>query len=173
MLGGCPPADTPTPGDADLCFLKKPNAMNRFLFSLAVVLLTSASGFAQKSPVFVADGAAIRGYDAVAYFKEGKALKGDPKFLHTWNGSVWHFANAGDLALFKAAPERYAPQYGGYCAFGTAGGYKAPIDPQAWAIVNDKLYLNYNKKVQESWKKDQKAMIEKADKNWPMVKEKE
>ncbi len=148
-------------------FSKKPNAMTRFLFSLAVVLLTSASAFAQKSPVFVAGGAAIRGYDAVAYFKQGKALKGDPTFSHPWNGSVWPFANAEDLALFKANPEKYAPQYGGYCAYGSADGegHKAPTDPQAWAIVDDKLYLNYNKKVQEAWKKDTKGMIEKADKN--------
>ncbi|MBC7892457.1 MAG: YHS domain protein [Sphingobacteriaceae bacterium] len=149
--------------------------MNRSLFSLSVLLLTSASAFAQKSPVFVAEGAAIRGYDAVAYFKEGKALKGDSKFTYTWNGSDWRFANAEDLALFKATPEKYAPQYGGYCAYGSADGegHKAPTDPQAWAIVDDKLYLNYNKKVQEAWKKDPKGMIGKADKNWPTLKDKE
>ncbi len=147
--------------------------MKSLLLFLSLFLLASVHLLAQKSPVFVADGAAIHGYDAVAYFKEGKAVPGDPKFAYAYQGTQWRFANAGDLALFKAAPSTYVPQYGGYCAYGTADGHKAPTDPQAWTIVDDKLYLNYNKNVQTSWKKDTKGYIEKADKNWPGLKDKE
>jgi hypothetical protein len=73
---------------------------------------------------------------------------------------------------FKANPEKFAPQYGGYCAYGMSKGYKAPTDPQAWTIAGDKLYLNYNKDVQQTWSKSQQEFIEKADKNWPEIAKK-
>jgi len=136
------------------------------LFSL-VILLTTA--YAQ-SELFLVNGEAIRGYDAVAYFKDSKAVKGKKEFATAWNGANWLFVSKENKDAFVASPEKYAPQFGGYCAYGTADGHKAPTQPDAWSIVDDKLYLNYNKEVQVLWKKDQNIMIEKANKNWPEVK---
>lgn len=125
--------------------------------------------FAQKSEVFTSAQGAIQGYDPVAYFKESKPVKGSEQFTYSWKGANWHFANPENLAAFKANPQKFAPQYGGYCAYGTAQGHKAPTDPQAWSIVGNKLYLNYDKDVQSKWKKDQPGYIKKADQNWPTV----
>lgn len=141
---------------------------------LAVVLFVSTlSVMAQKSPVFETDGVAVRGYDVVAYFTESKPVKGTPKFTYSWKGVNWNFASAKNRDAFKANPEKYAPQYGGYCAYGTSQGHKAPTQPDAWTIVNDKLYLNYNNDVKATWNKDQKGYIEKANENWPKIRDKE
>lgn len=134
------------------------------------LLLMAHLLFAQKSPVFISDGKALRGYDAVAFFMEGKPVKGSPEFSITWMEAVWLFATRENLDRFKAAPEKYAPQYGGYCAFGTAEGHKAPTQIDTWTIVDGKLYLNYNKEVKKLWLKDQPELISKADKNWPLIK---
>lgn len=147
--------------------------MKSMIFTFGLVLSLTGSVFAQKSEIFKTSDGAIRGYDAVAYFKDSKAVKGDPKFSYSWRGANWLFANQQDLDLFKATPDKYAPQYGGYCAYGTADGHKASIDPQAWTIVNNKLYLNYSMDVKSEWNKDQAGYIMKADKNWPAVKNKE
>lgn len=144
--------------------------MKRFLLSCLVLVITTLT-YGQSSQIFVTDEGAIKGYDAVAFFKEQKPVKGLKEFSHEWSGAVWYFASAENREAFKAEPDRYAPQYGGYCAYGTAGGHKAPTETDTWTIVNDKLYFNYNKKVQTAWKKDQKALIEKADKNWPQIKD--
>ncbi|HEY5825627.1 MAG TPA: YHS domain-containing (seleno)protein [Cyclobacteriaceae bacterium] len=136
------------------------------LFSL-LILFTVVHA---QSELFLVNGEAIRGYDAVSYFKDGKAVKGKKEFSISWNGANWLFASKENKDAFVASPEKYAPQFGGYCAYGTADGHKAPTQPDAWSIVDNKLYLNYNKEVQVIWKKDQKEMIEKANKNWPEVK---
>ncbi len=125
---------------------------------------------AQKPEVFSTEQGAIHGYDPVAFFKENKAVKGKKELVYSWNGASWYFSDAENQQAFKLNPERYAPQYGGYCAYGTARGYKAPTQIDTWTIVNDKLYLNYNKDVQKIWNQDQKGMIIKADQNWPSVK---
>ncbi len=110
---------------------------------------------------------AIAGYDTVAYFTTGKPLKGNPALSHTWQDAIWIFANAEHLELFKAHPEQYAPQYGGYCAWAIAAKSKRfDIDPAIWKIVDDKLYLNYNKRIGKKWKKDTAAFIAKADLIW-------
>ena len=109
-------------------------------------------------------------YDVVAYFTQSAPVKGNSEFVYVWKGGKWYFANRENQEAFKASPEKYAPQYGGYCAYGTAGGYKAPTDPDAWTVSDGKLYLNYNKKVMENWRKDQANFIDKANKNWPTVK---
>ncbi|MEP6750717.1 MAG: YHS domain-containing (seleno)protein [Bacteroidota bacterium] len=147
--------------------------MKTNLLALGLILFSSIAVFAQKSPVFITDGSAIHGYDAVAYFKDGKAVKGDSHFSFSWNAGNWFFANKENLDAFKANPEKYAPQYGGYCAYGLADGHKAPTDPDAWMIVGGKLYLNYNKDVQQKWLKKQQEFIQTADKNWPALKDKE
>jgi YHS domain-containing protein len=132
------------------------------------VMICSVSVSAQKSEVFIKNGAAIRGYDAVAYFTAGKPVKGDAKFAHSWRGAAWQFSSARNLELFKANPEKYAPQYGGYCAYGMAKGYKATTEPDAWSIVGGKLYLNYDLDIQKTWNKDQPGYIKKAEVNWPV-----
>lgn len=112
---------------------------------------------------------AIKGTDTVAYFTEGRAVKGLKKFEAEWNGAVWRFASAENRDLFTAAPEKYAPQYGGYCAWAVSQGYTAGIDPEAWKIVDGKLYLNYSREVQKTWEKDIPGNIRLADQNYPKL----
>jgi YHS domain-containing protein len=112
---------------------------------------------------------AIDGFDPVAYFVDGKPVKGSRELTHEWRGAVFRFANAGNLAAFRAAPEKYAPQYGGYCAWAVSQGYTADIDPEAWKIVDGKLYLNYNRDVQKKWETDVPGHIRQADTHWPAL----
>ena len=125
---------------------------------------------ADKDPVFATRGnLAIRGYDPVAYFTEGKAVKGDRDFTLGWQGADWRFASDENRSLFAADPEKYAPQYGGYCAWAVSRNYTASTDPDAFTIVGDKLYLNYSRRVMRQWLEDRDANIESADGNWPAV----
>ena len=140
---------------------------------LIILILISFSSSAQKAEIFQKDGFAIRGYDAVAFFTESKAVKGDSLNMLEWRNAKWLFSSRQNLDAFRLDPEKYAPQYGGYCAYGTAEGHKAPTDAGTWTIINDKLYFNYNGKVKELWSKKTKEYIEKADENWPQVKDKE
>ncbi len=112
---------------------------------------------------------AIKGYDAVAYFTEEQAVKGDEDFEFSWKGANWRFASAANLAAFQAEPERYAPQYGGYCAWAVSQNYTANIDPTQFTVYNEKLYLNYNKKTGSRWKLDKDAFIVDADRYWPQL----
>ena len=112
---------------------------------------------------------AIRGYDPVAYFLDGRPVPGSDRYVHVWRGARWKFASQAHLDRFVAAPEQYAPQYGGYCAYGVALGSAPPIDPQAWSIVDGKLYLNFNLPTRAVWEKDIPGYIRKADANWPGV----
>lgn len=146
--------------------------MKKIMILLVVAALVNVSTYAQKSVTFIQGGKAIRGYDPVAYFTEHRPVKGDDKLVYKWNNADWYFSSQKNLDLFKAAPEKYAPQYGGYCAYGLSNGYKAPTDADAWTIENGKLYLNYNLDVRDEWNKEKKQRIEKADKNWPEVKDK-
>lgn len=114
-------------------------------------------------------GLAIRGTDPVAYFTQGRPVAGQPQFAHTWSGATWWFASAEHRDRFAANPEQYAPQYGGFCAWAVSRGYTAAIDPQAWKIVDGKLYLNYNRGIQRRWERDIPGNIQKADANWPGV----
>lgn len=143
-----------------------------YLLAIALVMTVLVVN-AQKAEVFMSDGVAIHGYDAVAYFTQSKPVKGDSKFSFKWNNATWYFASQQDLDLFKTNPEKYAPQYGGYCAFGVSEDHKAPTQPEAWTIVNGKLYLNYNTDVRANWQKDVTKRILKADENWPAIKNKE
>ena len=116
-----------------------------------------------------AAGVAIQGTDPVAYFTEGKPVEGSKEFSHRWNGVRWHFASAENRDLFSANPTQYAPQYGGHCAWAAAQGYVADIDPTAWKIVNNRLFLNYNANIQRRWERDIPGFITAADENWPSV----
>ncbi|WP_326520696.1 YHS domain-containing (seleno)protein [Leptothoe spongobia] len=116
-------------------------------------------------------GLAIRGTDPVAYFTQGGPVAGSTEFTHTWNNATWQFATAENRDLFVANPEQYAPQYGGFCAWAVSQGYTASIDPNAWRIVDGKLYLNYNKGVQRQWERDIPGNISQANANWPGILE--
>ncbi len=105
----------------------------------------------------------------MAYFKDGKALKGQSKFFLEHNGAQWRFSSQDNLDDFKADPSKYAPQFGGYCAWAVSQGYTAKGDPNAWKIVGGKLYLNYNREVQANWLKNVSVNIEKGNANWPTV----
>jgi YHS domain-containing protein len=146
--------------------------MKKNLLSIAIGLAMYGTISGQQDEIFVKDNAAINGYDAVAYFTERKPVKGSSDFSVQYKGATWLFANKLNAGLFKADPEKYEPQYGGYCAFGCSRGYKAKTSPDAWTIVNGKLYLNYNMDVRETWNKDQQGYIKKADVNWAEVKNK-
>lgn len=124
---------------------------------------------ADKPAIFAPGGKAIRGYDPVAYFTQKKPVKGDPRFTYKWKGATWYFSSAANLRRFKSNPNRWAPQYGGYCAYGIAQGYVVKIEVDQWAVVNGKLYLNYSKGVQSRWKKDIPGYIKTADKKWPSI----
>ena len=142
------------------------------LIAIAALAAIPAAATAED-PVFTARGnLAIRGYDPVAYFTEGEALKGSRDFAHDWQDATWRFASAENRDRFAADPEKYAPQYGGYCAWAVSRDYTAPTDPDAFTVVNGKLYLNYNRKIMEQWLEDRDAHIESADRNWPAVLEK-
>lgn len=148
------------------------HAISIALMSLALAFHASAASFA-KDPVYTGtlSSLAVSGYDPVAYFKDGKPVEGDSAFEHEWNGATWRFASQANLDAFKANPEAYAPQYGGYCAWAVSQGYTASATPEAWRIVDGKLYLNYSKSVQATWVQDVPGNIAKADKNWPKVLE--
>ncbi len=113
------------------------------------------------------NGVAIHGYDPVAYFTLAKPTKGSAQHSLKWNGATWHFSSAKHLAMFKANPVKYAPQFGGYCAYGLAQGGLVPVQPTAWSVHKGKLYLNYDKGVQFWWNKDRDGFIVKARKNEP------
>jgi YHS domain-containing protein len=138
--------------------------------TLLLLFLAGAISVRAEKPVNSSlFGVAIKGYDAVAYFTDAKPVKGDSAFTHEWNGAKWEFASAEHRDLFKAEPEKYAPQFGGYCAFAVSKGHTASTDPAAWRIVDGKLYLNYSMDVQKMWEKDTAENIAKADKNWPEI----
>ena len=138
------------------------------LIAVAALRLLVTSTFAAE-PIHARDGLALSGYDAVAYFTQSKAVKGDPKFEHEWGGARWRFASAANRDAFARSPEKYAPRYGGYCAYAVSRNYTAPTDPEAWKVVDGKLYLNYDKKVRELWEKELPGVIATADRNWPGV----
>jgi YHS domain-containing protein len=142
-----------------------PARIAAFLFALVF----AGAALAQKAPVFSDRSGAIRGYDPVAYFTQNRPVRGSAQLTYRWNGAEWRFASAENRDRFAAAPEKYAPQYGGYCAYGVAGGYAVKIEPDAWSIVDGKLYLNYDQSVQREWKKDVPGYVRKAEANWPAV----
>jgi len=117
-------------------------------------------------------GAAINGYDPVAYFKDGKPVEGNSAFQLKWHGATWHFKNAENKAAFEKSPETYAPQYGGFCAWAVSQGYTAPTVPEAWDIVDGKLYLNNSVGVKSVWRKERAENIKAANQKWPEIKNK-
>jgi len=140
-------------------------------FVAVVLLLVAAAPAVAISPVnkSLLGGVAIEGYDPVAYFTESRPVEGHKQWSHEWNGATWRFASAANRDLFAKEPENYAPQYGGYCAWAVANGYTAGIEPEAWAVRDGKLYLNYNLEIRARWMADIPGHVSRADANWPKL----
>src|SRR5438034_8218786 len=147
--------------------------MKKTLFSLVAVLSLAGAALADQTPdhkVLVLknkDGAAILGYDAVAYFTDDKPAKGNPKFQSEYEGAKYYFASAEHKALFNANPAKYAPAYGGYCGYAAGIDRLSPISPEWFQIIDGRLILQHNKKATDKFNADQKGNIVKADQNWP------
>jgi YHS domain-containing protein len=142
--------------------------VRRAIATLVVALAASAALAAQKVNTSLT-GLAIDGYDPVAYFTEHKPIKGRPEFTHDHGGATYRFASAANRDLFVKDPQKYAPQYGAFCAYAVSRGYTADTDPLAWKIVGGRLYLNYNGDVQTKWEEDIAGNIEKGNANWPAL----
>ena len=134
--------------------------------SLAAILLMVTTAVLADIPVFTTKAGAIRGYDPVAYFVDEMPVKGTNDFTYEWNGAVWYFASAENRDKFVKDPAQFAPQYGGHCAYAMSSGRLVSIQPDAWHIVDGKLYLNYNTRIQKRWYKDTAGYIARADAQW-------
>ena len=134
-------------------------------FALATLIASSA----RASDVNQTDGLALRGFDPVAYFTQKKAVKGEPQWTVMHHGVTYEFASMENQAAFQANPEKYVPQYGGFCALATSVGVKADADPQEFVVDKGKLYVNNNPKALQLFKDNVGGNIEKADHNWPDV----
>lgn len=140
------------------------------ILSLSGALGASTVAFAAKPEIFSsASNIAISGFDPVAYFTKQMAVEGNASYSNNYKGAIWQFSNQENLDKFVAMPTKYAPQYGGYCAYAVSLGSTASTDPEAWTIVDGKLYLNNTIGVREIWRNDIPGNIKKADKNWPGV----
>ena len=138
--------------------------------ALVLAMLIAPSVRAQSaSDVNQIDGIALHGFDPVAYFTQNRAVKGDAQLTAAYHGVTYEFASKEDQAAFQANPEKYVPQYGGFCAFAASKGAKADIDPHEFAINDGKLYVNNNERALKLFQEDVKGNIEKADHNWPDV----
>lgn len=141
--------------------------MNQLIVTTSILLFATAV-FAGE-PVFTGeeDDVAVKGYDVVAYFTRGEPMEGSPEYAIQWRGAEWRFASDSHLDQFRENPERYAPAYGGHCAFGVANGRMLASSPEHWVIHDDRLYLNLNEDVHGNWTEDLEENIEAADGNWP------
>ncbi|MEO9648652.1 MAG: YHS domain-containing (seleno)protein [Roseobacter sp.] len=142
-----------------------------FLAAAAVPLAVSLvpKAHAGIAPVYAEKGIAIDGTDAVAYFTDARPIAGSSDFTHDWNGATWRFSSAKNLAAFIKNPTDYAPQYGGYCAYAVSEGNIASTIPEAWKIVDGKLYLNYSRRFHRKWERNIPDRIAAADANWPKI----
>ncbi|MEO0981698.1 MAG: YHS domain-containing (seleno)protein [Pseudomonadota bacterium] len=143
----------------------------RSIFAALTLTALAAPALADKAPVYTGrfSNVAVQGHDAVAYFTDGEPVKGTAEFSTTYEGAEFRFSSQENLDAFLAEPAAYAPQYGGYCAWAVSQGYTAKGDARHWKIVDGKLYLNYNRDVQETWETDIGGFITAADGNWPSV----
>jgi YHS domain-containing protein len=149
--------------------MKLQNATEVILMSFSSVLLLLTGFVGTVVGTSPADDLAIKGYDTVAYFKAGKAIKGSGSFTFQWHGMTWYFLTKENRDLFAASPEKFAPQYDGFCAWALTEERKAITDPEVWKIVDGKLYLNCSQTAYEKWSKDIPGNIKKADANWLKV----
>ena len=136
------------------------------IWSLMVLALSQAALAEPLVYTNSSTGIAIHGYDPVAYFTQSAPVQGSAEFAAEWNGAPWHFSSAENRDLFLADPERYAPQYGGWCAFAMAQNAFATSIPEAWTVRDDKLYLNFSTGVRTQWLTDPAGFISRADAHW-------
>ncbi|WP_286265711.1 YHS domain-containing (seleno)protein [Thalassotalea atypica] len=142
----------------------------RTTFATSALLVSSLTFAANIEVNANGNDLALKGYDTVSYFTKGAPTKGSNKFTAAYNGAIYQFSSAENRDLFQTEPSKYAPQYGGYCAFGVTMNRKFDTDPTAWHIRGDKLYLNLNKDVQKKWSTDIPGYIETAQENWGGIK---
>ena len=135
------------------------------------ILLTAHVSYADTLQYTTANGA-IDGYDPVSYFTDAKAERGSPDISTEWNGATWHFSSKEHRNSFVADPEKYAPQYGGFCALGMAHGGDVPTNPEAWTIYDDKLYLNMITEVSVTWRYNPDKLIPRAGTKWEALNSK-
>jgi hypothetical protein len=143
------------------------NQTFRSILTAALWVGPIVAGHSPVDPLNAKSGLAVRGYDVVAYFIESKPVRGSAEFEHEWMGVKWRFASKENRDTFARSPEKFAPQFGGYCAWAVGHNYTADGDPEAWRIVDGKLYLNYNRSVQKQWEQDRAKWIEQGQRNWP------
>lgn len=146
----------------------------RAAFAATTLLLIPAilpSPAQAEPPVYTGafDNIAVQGHDPVAYFTDGKPVKGSKDFVAEYQGAEFRFATAANRDAFRADPSKYAPQYGGYCAWAVSQGYHAKGDAKNWKIVDGRLYLNYNTSIQKKWEADIPGFIAAADAQWPVI----
>lgn len=146
--------------------------MKTLFFSLVALISLSPLVSAKDLVNLNGSGVAIQGHDPVAYFTDGKAVKGDPQFQSSANGATYYFVSAEHKAAFDADPAKYEPQFGGFCAWAVSQGYTASIDPNAFQIVEGRLLLQYSLGVRKDFSKDTAGNLKKADANWPGIVEK-
>ena len=137
--------------------------------AVPVAGVVATMGTASTPSIYAENGIAVDGTDVVAYFTEGQPVAADAAITHDWMGATWRFSSEANRDAFAAAPEKYAPQYGGYCAYAVSEGYTASTVPEAWRIVDGKLYLNFSRRIQRRWERDIPGRIASGDKNWPSV----
>ena len=147
-------------------------AVVTLMVGLSTVALAGVDVNTTRGLTLAGRGLALRGYDPVAYFTAGKPVMGQARYATTHNEATYRFSSKANLKAFKSNPERYVPQYGGFCAYGVSVGAKFDGDPHLWRIVDDKLYLNLNPKIQKLWEKDIPGNIIKADENWLVIQHK-
>lgn len=135
------------------------------------IVMASVQNYAQNQ--YLKNGVSVQGYDVVAYFESNKPIEGKSEINTKYNNATYFFSTEINKALFLKNPIMYAPQYGGYCAYGVSENHMSPTDPQAFTILDDKLYLNYNLKVKELWSKEREERIVKANENWKTLNKKE
>lgn len=140
----------------------------RTLLATGAALIATPS-FAAQPRVYSNKKGAINGFDPVAYFKQGKPVEGNRGFSSSYDGATFYFASPQNKATFDANPAKYAPQYGGYCAWAVSKGYTAKTDPNAWTIYDGKLYLNYSTSIRDKWNVDKPTNVKRANTNWPKV----
>jgi YHS domain-containing protein len=146
--------------------------MNFLKIALISIFVFTFGTCAADTLQFSTENGAIDGYDPVSYFTDDRAERGTADLTAIWNGAVWHFTSNAHRELFTANPEKYAPQYGGYCALGMAHGGDVPTNPEAWTIHDGKLYLNMIKEVATTWRYNPDKLVKRADLKWKALNNK-
>ncbi|MCW8879130.1 MAG: YHS domain-containing protein [Kangiellaceae bacterium] len=136
------------------------------LIIVSLGLLLTACTSLGNAPIYQDEGVAIEGFDTVAYFEQDKAVKGNRNFSYSYKGSIWNFSSEENRTKFINNPDKFAPEYGGYCAYAMSKGLVVSSDPEAYTLHDGKLYLNYSFSVRNTWRKDIPAYLAKSEINW-------